>query len=55
MIAVGAAACSNDPENHLFGVTLSPSVGINLDAEADEVVDSKTTTLANVVIAVSHI
>lgn len=52
--AVGGPACPDDPEKHPFGVKLAPSVGINLDAEADEVIDSKTTTLANVVIAVRH-
>jgi len=54
-IALDGAACSNDPENHPFGVKLAPSVGIDLDAEVDEVADSTTTTLANVVIAVRHI
>jgi hypothetical protein len=55
LIAVGGAACPNDPGNHPFGVELAPSAGINLAAEADEVVNSKTSTLAHVVIAVRHI
>jgi hypothetical protein len=36
-------------------VKLVPSVGIDLDAEADEVEGDKTSTLTQVVIAVRHI